>query len=148
MKNVSVFYAHRARTEDTELKNGMALVVGLLQPRLERRFGEPVSITVTTGQADFNAYFQGDWNNWAGTVASRRNATTGRLLYDILVCPDLRVGRATGHMLITALGLGRMVMHLNQQAQTIKAVKLVACMDDDDWSTGYHLIMPKKGDTP
>jgi len=148
MKVVTAFYAHKARIEQAELDAGAALLQELLVPKLEAKFGEPIKLRVVFGRDDFSSYFHGDWNSWAEGVATRRNATTGKLLYDLFICPDRRVGRATASLLIRALQTQRSVFVLNAEAQRITRVHLIACLDDTDWASGYHLIIrPEEEDT-
>lgn len=140
MKKINVFYAHKARMDEERMKEEQFILGTVLKPRMERHFGEEVELRITPGGKDFAAYFQGDWNAWAEGVHTRRNSVTGRLLYDLFVCPDQYVGRATAHMLITALGNGRKIFYFDVDTCTLKTVRLIACIDDDNWSSGYQLI--------
>jgi len=149
MKKVGIFYAHRARLPDEDLSRDTAALAEVLKPRFEARFGEPVTMVVTPGKWDFSLYFQGDWNEWAASVASRKHAVTGRPLYDLFVCPDDFVGRATAHMLITAMGTGKRVFRFEPYTRKLSAVHFIACIDDDNWSSGYQLItVARKKETP
>jgi len=140
MKKIGVFYAHRARVPEEELKGEQFALATTLRPKMEAHFGEEVQLTIVPGAKDFAAYFQGDWNAWAEGVHTRRNSVTGRVLYDLFVCPDQNVGRATAHMLITAMGAGRKVFHFDAFTGKLSLVRLIACIDDDNWSSGYQLI--------
>lgn len=140
MKKIGVFYAHRARVPEDELKSQRFVLGTVLKPKMEAHFGEEVQLTIVPGAKDFEAYFQGDWNAWAADVSTRKNVVTGKPLYDLFVCPDQFVGRATAHMLITAMGIGRKVFHFDAFTGKLQPVRLIACIDDDNWSAGYQLI--------
>lgn len=141
MKKIGVFYAHRARLSEEELKPEQFVLGTVLKPKMEARFGEEVQLTITPGGRDFTAYFQGDWNAWAEGVHTRRNSVTGKLLYDLFVCPDLFIGRATAMLLITAMGAGRKVFYFDAFTGKLQIVRFIACIDDDNWSSGYQLII-------
>jgi len=144
MKTITVFFAHKTRAENAELAAAVELLRELLLPRLERQFQEPINLQIVFGRDDFTAYYHGDWGEWTSGVAMRKNATTGRLIYDLFVCPDQRVGRATAGLLLHALQRGRAVFVLNPEARRLHPVKMIACLDDNDWASGYHLIIHPK----
>lgn len=140
MKKIGVFYAHRTRIPDQDLADELVILAALLKPRLEARFQDEVTLGVMPGKKDFERYFHGDWNEWTSSVALRRNVVTGRPLYDLFVCPDEFVGRATAHLLIAAMGAGKKVFRFNTYTKKLQTVAFIACIDDDNWSSGYQLI--------
>lgn len=140
MKKIGVFYAHRARIPEAELRSQRLSLEDVLRPKMAAHFGEEVQLTIVPGSKDFEAYFQGDWNDWAAGVHSRKNVVTGKPMYDLFVCPDEYIGRATAHMLISAMGAGRKVFYFSPYDGRLQAVRMIACIDDDNWSSGYQLI--------
>jgi hypothetical protein len=135
MKKLNVFYAHRTGGDD-HAKLGRAL--GSIQERLTKRIGE-CSVVGTYGRDDWQNYFHGDWDAWAKGVPLRKHAITGKRLYDLFICPDLTIGRATASVLGECLRHGRTVLYYDGEQERFLNVYTVECVDDTDWASGYRL---------
>lgn len=102
----------------------------------ERGAGCPVQITL--GRKDFDSNFRGDWAGWAENVVSRVHSVTRRPVYDVIIVPGQRCGRATAQVVSAALKVGRPVF-LWDREHSLKRVRAVATVDSDDWATGISL---------
>ena len=135
---VTVFYAHKANAEYA-LAGAATALIAYLEPRLAKRLG-PCTVAVAYGRDDYQNYFHGDWDRWAKEIPERRHAMTGKRLYDLFVCPDMNVGRATAGIIQACLAKGRSVFHFDTETLKLKKVTACECVDDNDWAGGYQLI--------
>lgn len=133
----TVFYAHKASAND--LAGEAIALIAVLQPKLEKRVG-PCTVSVTYGRDDYQHYFHGDWGHWSAGIPERRHAMTGKRLYDLFVCPDRTVGRATAGIIEACLAKNRSVFHFDTTTRKLNKVTACVCVDDNDWAGGYQLI--------
>lgn len=143
---ISVFYAHSASEKPEEIektKKGIKEIVA--QKWVDWKREEPgtrLACGVTAGRDDFNRYFKGDWSEWAESISKRRNATTGKRMFDMIIVPNEWVGRATAQMINAAVVIGMPVFLF--QDGSLQRITQVRAGDPEDWQAGFQLELPLK----
>ena len=96
--------------------------------------------TVVDGVSDWNENFHrcGGWNGWIEDVAAGRELS-GRPRFDAYIAPYATVGRATAQIIERALQLGKPVLHVPRNGETLR-VTGVECTDFDSWKAGWSLV--------
>ena len=122
--NISFFYAHRAGTNPADIQAEIREVTRMIGLLWKRKCGDLVAITVrsTTGKKVWEESFGQNaidktrnkakdanqlWEEWATNVVKMSDATTSKPRFNLYVCPDERVGRATARIQECALAEGR-----------------------------------------
>lgn len=129
-----IFFAHSSADPPAEIEK-MAKQLKLFL--LDR--GAP-KVTVTTGRKDYSRNFRGDWKGWAEGVVSRINATTRKPVYDMVIVPDRRCGRATAQLISAWIGADRPAVFWDKN-NSLKKIYTVDLVDPDDWSTGHEIVL-------
>lgn len=146
MRRVTVFIAHKAQALPSV--EALQWLSTTLEKKMTARIG-PCSVALVSGREDYQHYFHGNWDDWTRGIPMRRHAITGKRLYDLFVCPDATIGRATASILNACIALDRTVLYVDTDAKRMKRVLGTACMDDNDWASGYQLITdPPTSETP
>lgn len=140
---ISVFYAHPASEKPKEIEETKQEIKEVIIKKwTDWGKGTDLACGVTAGRDDFNRYFQGNWSEWAESVSKRRNATTGKRLFDMIIVPSEWVGKATAQMIDAAVVVG-MPVFLFQEG-TVQRITQVRAGDPEDWQTGFQLELPLK----
>ena len=141
MRKIRVFYAHPSSMQQPEIGQKCLAIREHITDKWERNENAPpVKVSVTPGRADFQRYFNGDWDEWTNGVSKRGNATTGERLYHFVITTDLWVGRATASIVQRAMSTGMPAFHFSEEGLT--KIAQVRMEDPDDWQAGFLLETP------
>jgi hypothetical protein len=102
-------------------------------------------IKVISGHKDYSRFFgPGGWEQWQSDVVSRCNATTGKPMYQGFVVIGKHCGKATAGILQLAILKGKETLHFDSDEEALLDVLAVAPEDQDDWQTGYRVVLEEK----
>ena len=127
-----LFYAHPSSDPPSVVSEDQEK----LRELLTKRGASPVRITL--GRKDFDSNFRGDWAAWAEGVISRIHSVTRKPIYEVIVVPGQRCGRATAQVVDAALKAGRPVLLWDRES-SLKKVRSITTVDPDDWAAGLSL---------
>ena len=145
-----IFLAHASGCSLPEIK----AKANALRKTVERLSGSPaldlrgdaargyLQTQVVAGRVDHQRNWRGDWNAWQSGVVSRRDATTGKLMYDAFVIERMQCGRATAGILTEALRHNRPVFYWDGTG--MERVAEVQASDPDDWTNGWSIVREPK----
>ena len=160
--HVSIFYAHATGVPDDMIAQQMKEVQALVAAKWKKAAGEElVTVRATSGKKMWDERFEmpndhratwGErankaWDNWAEMVVSLMDPTSGKPRFNLYICPNQHVGRATARILEVALSENRPVFHWARAEKKLVRVTWVLCRDPEDWKTGWRLSLrePKEG---
>jgi len=83
----------------------------------------------------------GGWNGWINKIVSGTDYMTRQPLFGALVCTQRVLGRATAQMVEGFLAQGKEVLYYEDGA--FAPVIRLQENDDEDWQTGWSLIVEK-----
>tara|TARA_R100001594_G_scaffold24461_1_gene48005 strand:+ start:17154 stop:17606 length:453 start_codon:yes stop_codon:yes gene_type:complete len=133
-----IFFAHAGSCSLPEIK---FLVRRLESVLVERALdgGESPSFRIVPGRLDHQKNWRGNWDSWTHGVATRKNATTGKHVYDAFVVNQRDCGRATASILREALRLGRPVFFWDGEDLLNKTTG-IQTIDSEDWTGGWKVL--------
>jgi hypothetical protein len=130
---IRLFIAHRKAEEDLDaLKSSVesALTASKLS-----------NFTLTLGRDDYEEKFKsaGSWDAWIERIATGIHPITRKAIYDGLVVPDAKVGKATAKMVELALSKKKPVLYLTSDG-AVKVVTGVERKDLRNFQSGWELL--------
>lgn len=156
---ITVFYAHAAGAAPDAVERDRKTLAACIAARWSQMHpGEEALVTVRSGRDDFDSYHRvhpsrngkPDWGSWIKNVVDGKNSTTGQPRYDLFMTRDMKLGKATMSIFRSAMSAGRIVFWWNGSSPDWPAgsppVRLhraaaVVCDDQDDWQTGWSLVL-------
>lgn len=163
--HVSLFYAHKAscdaRSVEAEMRHVGAKIAAIYKAKSG---GAPVTVKLTPGKRVWDEKF-GDsnifrfgakayqermnnaWEEWASSVPDFKDSTTGQIRFNIFVCPDEFVGKATARIIECALVANRACFYWDRAHDKLRRITWVLCHDPNDYKTGHRLcfVVPEEG---
>ena len=133
-----VFYAHPSGEPPEEILKAKKKVHSLIIDKMIRERGSAPAVKVVAGRDDYKRHWKGDWTLWQESVITRKDAITGKPVYDAFITKNATCGRATANILGAAIVSGRPVFFWDGEDGFVR-VKSVAVEDPEDWTDGYRI---------
>ena len=133
-----VFYAHSNSESPGDTNKSKKKIQDLIIGRMIKEKGSAPAIQVVAGRDDYNRHWKGDWTLWQESVIVRKDAITGKPVYDAFITKSATCGRATANILGAAIVSGRPVFFWDGEDLFVR-VKSIAVEDPDNWADGYRV---------
>jgi len=159
---VRVFLAHPKSWQRPYTNNRILALSDLLVNKYSAYGKDKTSVRIVSGRDDHQRHFRGDWTAWQENVTTRKDAITGRVVYDFFVASEARVGRATANILGAALAQKRSVFlwdctdhrkhalgprlpeNPEPLVEELCRVERIDVLDSEDWIRGFKLCCAPK----
>ena len=129
---MQIFFAHASSCTIPELRHKIKGLREHIQGK------SSVEAHVVAGRLDHQKNWRGNWDSWTYGVVSRKNAVTGKYVYDAFVVERPTCGKATASILLEALRLGRAVFYWDSE-QLLRVLD-VGEGDPNDWTGGWNIV--------
>jgi len=155
---VRVFLAHPKSWQRPYINSRILALSDLLVDKYSAYGKDKADVRIVSGRDDHQRHFRGDWTAWQENVTTRKDAITGRVVYDFFVVSETRIGRATANILGAALAQKRGVFlwdcteHAKHARgprlsadpappteKKLRRVERIDVLDSEDWVRGFKL---------
>ena len=132
------FIAH-SKNED---KDALVTLKGVIKSCLKARFKTDFDcvLGLEDWERNFAQTYNSKWGDWIESIARRKDSTSGKAIYDLIVIPsmDLVIGRATGEIYKNAISAGVRCCHFNIVTRSIQKITRIEQLPGKPaWSAFY-----------